>query len=281
MDTAQLEIWRIALPLLGAFVGMALASYFGVVAQRGWLLSFLGGSRCDHCGKPLRPWHNIPFVSAIMTRLHGGKSACCDQPLSEKYLWSEVVGALLGLGSGIWLFRLLFTDTGKLWFAWQPAASVSNWPVVIMAVLLILVTVVWIYLAVHDIWHLEVETKALLALGLLLAAPLYLALLLGGTTGVGELRLLGALLLAGLILALLVYSRGRGLGAADVVLMFLIGYTLGFERALVVQLAASLAGIVVGLVLAIRARKQAGGLIIPLVPLLALGWMWVSVLLPV
>ena len=94
---------------LGALLGVILGSFLNVVAHRlprqldreshAWARDLLGlepetgdrqapynlawpPSRCPHCERPLRWFHNLPLVSWLALR---GRSACCGQPIALRY----------------------------------------------------------------------------------------------------------------------------------------------------------------------------------------------------
>lgn len=52
-------------------------------------------SHCTSCGKPVRPWQNVPVLSWIALR---GKTGCCKQPLSIRYPLVELIGGLCAWG---------------------------------------------------------------------------------------------------------------------------------------------------------------------------------------
>src|SRR3990167_7294338 len=75
-----------------AFFGLAMGSFFGVVAERLSTGKNLGGrSRCDFCRKTLQAADLIPIVSFIA---HRGKSWCCKKKLSFKYPIIEAATSL-------------------------------------------------------------------------------------------------------------------------------------------------------------------------------------------
>ena len=53
-------------------------------------------SHCPSCGKPIRPWDNIPLLSYALL---GGKSRCCKTRLSPRYPLVEAIGGLLSIAS--------------------------------------------------------------------------------------------------------------------------------------------------------------------------------------
>lgn len=51
-------------------------------------------SRCPACGKPIRPWDNIPLLSYALL---GGKARCCKVKVSPRYPLVEAIGGLFSL----------------------------------------------------------------------------------------------------------------------------------------------------------------------------------------
>jgi leader peptidase (prepilin peptidase)/N-methyltransferase len=49
-------------------------------------------SHCTSCGKPIAPYYNIPIISYLVLR---GKAPCCGAKISPRYLFVEIIGALL------------------------------------------------------------------------------------------------------------------------------------------------------------------------------------------
>lgn len=49
-----------------------------------------GRSKCPCCSKPIPIYHNIPLVSWLLLR---GRAACCNEPISPRYLAYEAFGA--------------------------------------------------------------------------------------------------------------------------------------------------------------------------------------------
>jgi leader peptidase (prepilin peptidase)/N-methyltransferase len=46
-------------------------------------------SHCPSCGKPVRPWDNVPVFGYILLR---GKARCCGAALSPRYPLVEAIG---------------------------------------------------------------------------------------------------------------------------------------------------------------------------------------------
>ncbi|AKT36225.1 prepilin peptidase [Chondromyces crocatus] len=52
------------------------------------------GSTCPACGKPIRPWDNVPLFSWLLLR---GRARCCGAKVSARYPLVEAAGGLLSL----------------------------------------------------------------------------------------------------------------------------------------------------------------------------------------
>lgn len=83
--------------LIGAALGGTLASYFGVVADRGWAGSVAGRSHCDGCGRTLRWFELVPVVSFVAL---GGRCRSCGARLTRVHLLREALGVALGAAAG-------------------------------------------------------------------------------------------------------------------------------------------------------------------------------------
>lgn len=78
-----------------AFVfGAIWGSFFNVAIYR-WpreMSVITPPSHCPSCGAKVRAWHNVPIVGYLAL---GGKAACCGAKLSSRYLWIELLSAVL------------------------------------------------------------------------------------------------------------------------------------------------------------------------------------------
>lgn len=84
--------------ILGAGVGGTIASYLGVVRDRGWAGSLEGRSRCDGCGRTLRWFELVPVASFLALR---GRCRSCGATLTRGHLVREALGVALGAGVGV------------------------------------------------------------------------------------------------------------------------------------------------------------------------------------
>lgn len=75
-------------------LGLILGSFLNVVIYRlprGENLAF-PGSRCPHCGTPVRPYDNVPVLSWLVLL---GRARCCKAPISPRYPLVEAIGGLV------------------------------------------------------------------------------------------------------------------------------------------------------------------------------------------
>lgn len=202
--------------LFGAIVG----SFLNVVIYRvpRGLSLIKPGSHCPHCGRPVKPWENIPIISFILL---GGRCAGCHKPISWRY---PVVEGLTGglMTVVIWRFGL----TGEA--------------VLYCVLVALLVALSFIDLATYRLPDPIVFTGMLLALVLNLALrPGYVTTMLMG---------------AGVGLGLLLFMYGVGwlmfrketLGWGDVKLGGMIGLFVGPAHAAGMFVFAILLGALIG-----------------------------------
>ena len=225
---------------VAALGGLLVGSFLNVVIARlpegESLVS--PGSRCPHCGHPVRPYDNVPVLSWLWLR---GRCRDCGEPISVRY---PVVEALTGV-----LCALVVVAKGADEDAWLGIALV-----------LTLVPVTFIDLDHRIIPNRIVGPSAVVALVIL------------ALTDVDALpdHLIAAVAAGGFfLLAALAYPRGMGMG--EVKLAALLGLYLGSSVAPAL-LAAMLSGTIVGG--AIMARKgvaEGRKTAVPFGPFLALG----------
>ncbi|MFW5702458.1 MAG: prepilin peptidase [Candidatus Dojkabacteria bacterium] len=255
-----------------AFLGGVFASYFNVVVDRGLKGSVKGRSHCDGCGRTLGVLDLIPVLSVVATHIgSSGKSKCCETSVSLRYFLTEFLGVV---SFGLLALKLLAYI--------ELQASIGTVQMFAVAFIVVL-TFLFLYLAVEDIWHLEINTFVMF---LMIALALLYSLISQGFLEGNELMFssqlfsvetfLGIVVFPGLILLLIALTKGKGMGLGDFFLMIFIGLTLGVWQTMVAfQLAVYLASIF-GIALGLRSGKIKGT-IIPLVPFLLIGWQFASI----
>jgi leader peptidase (prepilin peptidase)/N-methyltransferase len=101
---ARFEVYAALIAILGAAMGGTIASYLGVVLDRGWAGSLRGRSRCDGCGRPLRWFELVPIASYLALR---GRCRTCGAAVPGVHLRREALGVVLGAAAGLALGLVL------------------------------------------------------------------------------------------------------------------------------------------------------------------------------
>lgn len=236
---------EIVICVLAAVLGLCVGSFLNVVIYRvplGMSIA-MPPSHCPKCGERIRWYDNIPVLSYIIL---GGKCRHCKEPISVRYTLVELLNMLLWL-----LCALRFNDN-------------IFYLVVCCLLCSTLVAVTFI-----DLEHMLIFDRfqwilAVLGVLAIFADPsvVWWHRLVGGAAG-------GLLFFAFYGVAWLVY-RKEGMGLGDVILAAVCGLFLGWQRLIVMVLAASLVGSVVLLALRV-ARKDDKQREYPFAPFIALG----------
>jgi len=229
-----------------ALFGLVIGSFLNVCIYRiprGESIAF-PGSHCPHCGKPIRPYDNVPVFSYLLLR---GKCRSCRAPISFQYPLVELLTAAA------------FFCCGLKWNFTAPAYVNS----LFLSVLIILVFVDY-----HHRILPNVLTLPGIIVGILVSpfqvASVYADSLSAGLASILWHRdpqlilpwagsLLGVLIGGGLLyLVGLGYERIRkrqGLGMGDIKMMAMVGAFLGWRLALLTVFAGSLFGTFAGIFL--------------------------------
>jgi leader peptidase (prepilin peptidase)/N-methyltransferase len=195
-------------------------------------------SRCAHCGAPVRAYDNVPVVSWLLLR---GRCRDCGTAISARYPLVEALTAVLCV-------------------AVVAAKGADEDALPGLALVLVLVPVAFI-----DLQHRIIPNRLVLA-GAVAAVAL---VALAEPGDLPEHLIAGAAAGGFLLLALLAYPRGMGMG--DVKLAGMMGLYLGAAVA-PAMLAAFLSGTLVGLaVIARKGPREGRKTAVPFGPFLALG----------
>jgi leader peptidase (prepilin peptidase) / N-methyltransferase len=236
----MVESWPVLLVVLAAVGGLLVGSFLNVVV---WRLprgeSLLApGSHCPSCGRPVRPYDNVPVLSWLALR---GRCRDCKTSISARYPLVEALSAALAVA-----VVLTSDDLHDLLLG-----------LVLVALL--------VPIALIDLDH-RIIPNRLTALGAVAA------LAIGAATdldGVPQQLIAGAA--AGGFLLLAALARPGGMGMGDVKLAGMLGLFLGREVA-VALLVAFVAGTLVGVgVMARRGVGEGRRTAIPFGPFLAFG----------
>ncbi len=174
-----------------------------------------GPSHCPRCEKRLRPWELVPVFSYLALRGRCGK---CGLPISAQYPFIELVNALLWLLAGIRLGLSAEALLAALLCSALLVASVID----------------------ARTRELPPQTTGFMAVLAVLHTLLHLS--------DWQTYLLGGVAISGLLLLLLLLSKGRAIGGGDVKLMAACGLFVGFGEIVFAFLLACVVGSVVHLV---------------------------------
>ncbi|MEK9135255.1 MAG: prepilin peptidase [Patescibacteria group bacterium] len=187
--------------------------------------SFLRGrSFCPNCKHQLSWQDLIPIFSFLIL---GGKCRYCSQKISWQY-------PLVELFTGIIFLSILLTNSNIYAMAY-----------------LLLVSCFFIIIFVYDLKHYIIPDKVVFpAIGVALAYDLLRFDLLGRSN-----LLASAFGAAGFFLAIVLISRGKGMGIGDIKLAFLMGLFLGWPNIIVALFLAIFLGAIMGIGLIISGKK--------------------------
>jgi len=83
----------VILVVFGALAGAVVGSFGGVVRSRGWRGALHGRSHCEGCGRELRWFELVPFLSYSVQR---GRCRTCGSRIGAAVLLAEIAGAAVG-----------------------------------------------------------------------------------------------------------------------------------------------------------------------------------------
>ncbi|WP_448665104.1 prepilin peptidase [Sphingomonas sp. CJ20] len=231
--------WALALGGLGLIFGSFIATLALRWPQRRSVAR--GRSACDGCGRALRAHELVPVLSYILQR---GRCRACGARIAPSHLVVELLAGAVGMSAG-------FAAPGieGVW------GAVFGW---------LLLTLAALDLAAFWLPNALTATLAAAGLGQGLFTgfpPDLVERLIGGAVGFGALWLVAALYLR---------TRGRrGLGGGDPKMLGGIGLWLGWQALPLVVLGASLTGLAVVAVLALRGTRIDGRMRLPFGVMLA------------
>lgn len=231
--------------VLSFILGSAIGSFLNVVIDRTTRgETLLGRSYCDHCKASLSTIDLIPIVSFVS---FGARCRYCKKPISWQYPIVEaatgtlfLIGALsLISGADFGLIRLLYfffiISIVIVVSAIDMKFSLIPTTLVFFASLVVLT---YNYFTFSPNWFLE--------------------------------QVISAFIAALFFLFLVVITRRRGMGEGDVVLAFLIGLVLGYEKTILAIFLSFFTGALVSLILIVFGKKKFGQTV-PFAPFLVLG----------
>ncbi len=200
---------------------------------------FYGRSYCDHCRKPIR-WHdNIPLLSFILLR---GRCRYCRKKISLQYPLLELLTGI----QFVWVFLIV---RGNINFFSRFEGFYSflmlGYGLLLAAILLMVLVADLQYQIIPDS---GIMIGILLTLGQIYVTYRY--------TGYVDWSVWPAAFGAALFFtAIILITKGKGMGWGDVKLGFLMGLMLGFPRILAALFIAYLTGGIAGVILILSKRK--------------------------
>lgn len=240
------------------FLGASIGSFIGVIADRYkedlpiWDRKIIGGrSHCEFCHKKLRWFELIPVLSFISQM---GRCRSCNHKLDTRYLYTEIISGLL--------------------FVFIPAALSKNFythhsSLITLSVLWILVFSFLLLISLID-RRLRVipneASAALVTLGVLITIfqPFnefsgsflgHYAMLFGWHSNPWLNHLFAAAVVGIFFAALILMTRGRGMGGGDMKLAAALGFVFGWPDILIVTILSFIIGSLFGIA-AIFLKKE-------------------------
>lgn len=225
--------------IFGFLIGTVLGSFAKALADRSLTeRSFWGRSRCEHCHKQLQASELVPIVSFLLLR---GKCRYCHKKIGSEYLIVELVVGLLVAG-------LLWVNGGVF-------------SALVIYQMFFITILVAIFLT--DLRETLIPDRIV-----------YPALLIGLVSrvilGNWQEPLIGAALIGGFFLSLVLITRGKGMGGGDIKLGAFMGLSLGIQSGVLAVTLAFLTGAGFAL-LAISLGKKRFGESLPFGPFLVVG----------
>lgn len=273
--------------VIGFVLGTILGSLVKALADRSLAnKSFLGRSYCPKCKQNLRWYDLLPIASYLIL---SGKCRYCGDRIGVEYLLVEVgMGLLVGflfwqafqnfpytlnpIPYTLFLLDLIFktffitvlailflTDIKKM-FIPDRIVIPAIWVSITFIIVITVIKIIYLY------YYL---TQTLLGQKLLLVTnyfPRHALITVESLVG----SVLMALLIGGFFWALIIITKGKGMGGGDVKLGAFIGLSLGFPLSVLAIMLAFLTGAVLSIILLILGRKHFGQSI-PFGPFLVLG----------
>lgn len=239
------------------FLGAAIGSFLNVLAVRYDPDKPLfgrhatgGRSHCPHCGKTLRAYELVPFVSFFLQR---GRCRSCGARLSIQYVAAEVLAGALFAFAPLALHGFFLTSPWELFFSvlWIAAFSILILLSLIDVRLQIIPDETVIILAVLGALHISGEILSGTHLSFVRAYAY-----LFGFMGPLASGIVGAFVGAVFFGALIAITRGRGMGVGDMKLAAALGLLFGWPDIGLLVVLSFIVGSAAALVQIARKRRS-------------------------
>lgn len=233
----------VSLVLLGVVIG----SFLNVLIYRIPLKEDIAVERshCMHCGHVLSWYELIPLLSWI---IQGGKCRACKAKISVQYPIVEALNAILWIGIVlVWGLR------------WE-------------TLLFCICSSILIVLSVIDERTQEIPVGLNIAIGILGVIRVILVLTNVATaSGPWYEYVIGAFVVSGLFLLIVLITKGRGMGGGDVKLMAAAGLLLGWKHIILAMVIGCVIGSVIHLLRMLLDKKKKKNHVLAFGPYLAIG----------
>lgn len=214
-------------------IGLCLGSFGSMLLYRlPRNQSFLGRSKCPHCGSTLRWYDLLPIVSFVLLR---GKCRYCGKPIAWRYPLLELISALV-------LLLLYLNLNPSLWVPF---------------LFLLLASYSLILIAFYDFETQNIPDVFITVL--FLSALCYQAIMsLYGNELTMRHAFMGALIPLAFFGTLWLLGREKWIGSGDVLLGTSMGLLLGLERSVLAIFLAYILGANVAVFLLVKGRVKSG-----------------------
>ncbi len=236
----------LALAPFGFLFGAAIGSFLNVLVLRGEKNESLGGrSYCPHCHHQLSWADNIPILSFLQL---GGKCRYCHKPISWQYLLVELATAMV--------FALIFVLKSQF-FLGQGLSLIS----ILTTFYLLFFASVLIAISVADInWGIIPDKIILpassLAFGFQVVLLIFSYLKFTAYNLDPFFSVFAAFGLGAFFLALILITRGKGMGVGDLKLVIFIGLSLVWTQSILAVVVAFLTGAIWSVILLLVRLKK-------------------------
>lgn len=283
-----MELVLTKVSIFGFLLGVVLGSFCLVLADRSLTKqSFWGRSYCPHCKKKLRWYDLFPILSFLILK---GKCRYCKKKISFEYPLVEIVTGLL-VGFLFWKEFQAFplsADFFKQSFFYFDLLIKTFFIVILVPlfitdlrtmfipdrIMLPALLISFILLLVQTLYKVGYLYYFLQQspIGLKLLPPYSDYFQRHAMMSIQPflLSILSALLIGGFFMALIIITRGKGMGGGDVKLGAFMGLMLGFPLSLLAIISSFVIGAVFSIFLIISGKKHFGQAI-PFGPFLVLG----------
>ncbi len=215
-------------------LGLCVGSFLNVVIDRLPNGKSLGGrSYCDHCKRKLAWYDLIPVISFFILR---GECGYCKKKISWQYPAVELITAILFVIVYISMYRIIDA----------PLALLS-----LTLTLIIYSGLITIFFT--DFKYQIIPDEILIVVGV---TTILMHLIFNSSSL--KIGILSGTALFFIFLALVILTRGKGMGMGDVKYVFFMGLFLGFPASIVAFYIAFLTGAGVSLILVVRGAKRFG-----------------------